>query len=421
MIKQVGLALTAPQRKFVFNEERFPLFCGGYGAGKSEALVNRALLKKFQYPYLDGGYFAPTYDLIMLIAWDRFLMKLDEWKVPHRPNKSDKVIKIKRAGKIIFRTLENPDKIVGFELGDAVIDELDTLKEDHAEKAWNKVIARCRQRKRDGRPNTCAVGTTPEGFRFAYKRWARDVKPGYDLVRAPSRSNPRLPLDYIDSLKNSYPPQVLEAYLEGLFVNMTSGAVYPDFDRKLNHAGIAPTPGEALHVGMDFNVYKMASVVFVVRDDRPYAVGEITNGRDTPTMCRLLKERYPGHSITVYPDASGQAHKSVNSTLSDLEIIKQAGFVLRVGTTNPAVRDRVLAVNAQIVNGTGQRRLMVNTDTCPRFTDALEQQVYDEHGDPDKTSGHDHVNDAGGYFISARWPIIRPVTPGTTNVNHMAR
>jgi hypothetical protein len=44
-----------------------------------------------------------------------------------------------------------------------------------------------------------------------------------------------LPDDYIPSLRASYPPQLIEAYIRGQFVNLTSGSVYPNFDRKLNH------------------------------------------------------------------------------------------------------------------------------------------------------------------------------------------
>ena len=40
-------------------------------------------------------------------------------------------------------------------------------------------------------------------------------------------------------------------------------------------------------------------------------------------------------------------------------------------------------------------------------TDEEEQQAYDERGDPDKSSGHDHAVDAAGYFLSNRWPIAR--------------
>jgi hypothetical protein len=92
-----------------------------------------------------------------------------------------------------------------------------------------------------------------------------------------------------------------------------------------------------------------------------------------------------------------------------------------VNSANPAVKDRVLAMNQLIcstvegvTNTLGmemrgdkpvKRRLRVNVDTCPSFVEALEKQAYDKNGEPDKTSGLDHVNDAAGYFVSYKFPI----------------
>ena len=84
-------------------------------------------------------------------------------------------------------------------------------------------------------------------------------------------------------------------------------------------------------------------------------------------------------------------------------------------------RDRVNSVNALVLNGEGKRRLHVNTDTCPEFTASLEQQPYDEHGEPDKTTGHDHTNDAAGYFLHNRWPVTKPVAAHGHVVHHMSR
>ena len=40
----------------------------------------------------------------------------------------------------------------------------------------------------------------------------------------------------------------------------------------------------------------------------------------------------------------------------------------------------------------------------------LEQQAYDDNGEPDKKSGHDHQNDATGYPIAYEMPIRKPVS-----------
>lgn len=406
---EVDLALTAPQEDFIFSDKQFPAFVGGFGAGKSDALITRLMMKKLAYPQFNVGYFAPTYDLISLIAWPKFEERLDAMKVKYRLNKSDKELRVATGGSVIFRTLDNPDRIVGFEISDGGIDEFDTLDEKKAGNAWRKCLARCRKKKPDGELNTLAIATTPEGFRYVYQTWGKNPKPGYELYRAPTSSNPFLPDGYVDQLRAIYPPQLLDAYLEGLFVNLTSGAVYPDFSRTLNHAPVTADPNEPLHVGMDFNVLNMSAVIFVLRGDTPYAVGELTGVRDTPAMAQILKERYreQGHSVTVYPDASGQNTSSKNASESDLSILRQNGFGVRVNNRNPAVKDRVNSVNAMILNAKGERRLMVNTDACPTLTESLEQQVYDKNGQPDKTSGHDHTNDAAGYFLVKQFPILR--------------
>lgn len=408
---EVDLALTEPQEDFVFSGYQFPAFVGGFGAGKSDALVTRLLLKKLAYPRFNVGYFAPTYDLISLIAWPKFEERLDAMRIRNKLNKADKELKLSTGGSVIFRTLDNPDRIVGFEISDGGIDEFDTLEQKKAGNAWRKCLARCRKKKGDGSKNTLAIATTPEGFRFVYDTWhkAKDAEAkGYKLYRAPTSSNPYLPEGYVDQLRAIYPQNLLDAYLEGLFVNLTSGAVYPDFDRHLHHTDSTILPGEPLHVGVDFNVYNCTAVICVDRANHPMVLDELTGVRDTPALAKMLVERFPGHHITAYPDASGRSHKSVNASLSDLQILRDHGLSVKVNPRNPAVKDRVNAVNAQLLNGFGERRLQVNTHACPVVTECLEQQVFDKNGEPDKSAGKDHAPDALGYFIAETWPIARP-------------
>lgn len=409
MARNIEISLTAPQDDFVFSTAQFPAFVGGFGAGKSEALVTRLLLQKFAHPHLDVGYFAPTFDLVRLIGFSRFEEKLTQWKVPYKLNKTEKQLYLGTGGSVVFRTLDNPERIVGFEVADAGIDELDTLKPEHAAAAWNKVIARCRQKKGPGVPNTCAVATTPEGFRFAYQRWEKKRSEGYAIYRAPTYSNPYLPADYVDSLRATYPANLLQSYVEGRFVNLACGSVYPDFCRVKNHTDETIVAGEDLHIGVDFNVYNCTAMVCVIRLGKPRVLAELTGLRDTPALVAALQQRYGGQRIHIYPDASGKSHKTVNASLSDLQLLKNAGFVVCAKDANPAVRDRVVSLNAALCNAGGERLLLVNTHACPTLTECLEQQVFDKNGDPDKSGGKDHAPDALGYFVYWHWPVVKPV------------
>jgi len=399
---------TVPQHSFITSKARYPLMLAGYGAGKTEALINRRLIQAFQYPKNDFAFYEPTYDLIRQIAYPRFEEKLEELRIPYKLIKSPtNELHIAGCGRIIFRSMDTPSRIIGYEVADSDVDELDTLSRDDAAEVWRRVLARNRQKKFDGSPNTIGVATTPEGFRFVYEAWEKEPRPGYEIIRAPTSSNLKnLPSGYIESLRDMYPPNLLDAYLDGKFVNLTSGTVYTSFNRVDCGSSESIQPNEPLYIGMDFNVGNMSSVTHVMRDGMPHAVAEISQGYDTPQVGQIIKQQYKdaGHAIYVYPDSSGGSRSTKDASITDIQILRQFGFTVRAKGKNPPIKDRVNAMNAAFVRG-----YKVNTALCPEYTRSLEQQAYDKNGMPDKTQGLDHHNDAGGYFINYEMPIVRPV------------
>ncbi|RLE40075.1 terminase, partial [Candidatus Woesearchaeota archaeon] len=105
---------------------------------------------------------------------------------------------------------------------------------------------------------------------------------------------------------------------------------------------------------------------------------------------------------------------SQNATQSDLQQIKQAGWRVKRIKKNPVIKDRVTAMNGMFCNAKNERRYKVNTNLCPFYTDALEQQAYDSNGFPEKGDGKgDDINDAGGYYIVSQYPIKKRVLEQT--------
>lgn len=404
----IKIRLTKPQTEFLKKTCRHPLFVAGFGAGKTETMCVAAIGDAAHSSDALIGMYAPTYDLIRLITAPRLCTKLAELGVPHKHNKSENIVytSYPRFGDFILRTMDNPARIVGFETYRSHVDEIDTMKEDPARAAWNAIIARNRQ-KPDGikePQNRVSAYTTPEGFRFVYDRWVRNGVEGYEIVQAPTTSNPFLPDGYVDNLRASYPPELIDAYLEGRFVNLTSGTVYRNYDREKHRSDEVIRDNEPLYIGQDFNVNNMTSVIIVKRGDSYHVVGELTGILDTPELIATLKEKFPGHAVTIYPDASGDSRKTVNASTSDIALLRKAGFMVRVDAANPRVRDRILAMNGAYSRGL----LYVNDSAAPTFAEAQEQQAYDKNGEPDKSSGHDHPNDAGGYAVVKLLPVIRP-------------
>ena len=419
--------LTVPQSQFIQSKDKFPLFLAGFGSGKSSCMAVN-IINDLSYPGANVAAYAPTFDLLSLIMIPYLEELLTNNEIPYKLNKNSKIISVEDHGDIILRSMDNPGRIVGYQAFRSHIDELDTLPTKKAREVWNKVIARNRQKvyMRDDNGRKILIGlqnkrplyktyqnrvsayTTPEGFKFCYERWEKAPEKGYKIFRASTYSNAHnLPPDYIDTLKSSYPPELIDAYIMGEFVNLVGGRCYPKFDRRLNHTEEVVQPGDTLYVGMDFNVMHGAAIIHVLRNGLPCAVDEIHNAYDTDEQIDVLLQRYRGHRIEVYPDASGRHRTASNTVETDIAKLYSAGFIVKENFSNPAIKDRVFSLSAMICNAKGERRYKVNTKKCPEYTLCLEQQIWGENGLPDKSQGLDHKPDAAGYYIFEKFPIQR--------------
>ncbi len=400
----IGVRLTKPQTRHYLLNCRFPLFVGGYGSGKTTTMITRAVSDLFDNPGVNIGMYEPTFDLLKLTLMPRLEELFKRMQIKYDINRADHIITVEGFGSLICRSLDNPNRLISYEVFRSHVDELDTLKQAKADDVWNRIIARQRQKSplNPDAPNRCSVYTTPEGFRFTYNRWGKNPSESYKYVRAPTTSNPHLADDYIDSLYETYPEELVKAYIKGQWVNLKSGTCYYAFDRKIHCTTEIIRPSEPLHIGLDFNIYKMAASVNVERNGISYTVDEIYGLRDTPDIITEIKERYPGHHITVYPDASGK-RGDTRSKKSDHKLLREAKFIVRSLKTNKPFSERALSVNKRFQN----LQHFINIEKCPHLVEGLEQQVYDESGMPDKSQDLDHSPDSFGYYIIYRYPINR--------------
>lgn len=389
------IQILSHQAEFIQSDSLHTGLIGGFGSGKSTAGVIKTSIKKLKYPGINVAYYLPTYGLIEDIAFPKFAETLEQMGVRYEINISKHYIDT-AFGKIIMRSMSNPERIVGYEVGYSCVDETDLLPKDDMTKVFAMIIGRNRIKLPNGDLNQTDVVGTPEGFKWAYDYFVKNTKPSRSIIKAKTSDNPFLPDSYIDILSETYTPQQLEAYLNGEFVNLTSGNVYNRFDRERNRSYKTATSNDILHVGMDFNITKMNAVIHVKDGIKKHAVAEIVNAYDTADVILRLKAMFPKNRIVIYPDASGENRKS--SGKSDIDLLKAAKFIIRKPSKNPFVKDRVNAVNNAFLNAKGESTYFVNTDNCPSYTEALERQTY-KNGEPDKSAGFDHITEAGGYFI----------------------
>lgn len=418
------LALNNPQGQFLAAQKKFNAFVGGYRSGKTFVGCVRLWSLAARFPGIKLGYFAPTYPMIQDIFYSTIAevgeALSNEWglNLSVDINISRKEVKLiiddVEYAMVKCRAMEHAHRIVGFDINHAQIDEIDTMKMNKADQAWKKIIARMSSVRKDYPVNTVDFTTTPEGFNFVHNlfvvRLQEDpaIAGDYSIVKASTRQNAKnLPDDYIQSLYNTYPSNLVDAYVDGEFVNLTSGTVYYTYKRQECRSHEEIIAGETLFIGQDFNVGKMASTVYVQRGKIWHAVAELVNLFDTPDVVRVIKERWQdkGHHIVMYPDASGKNRKSNQASTSDIAMLQQAKFDVRVNAANPAVKDRVLSMNKALESGL----IKINDKNCPNTARGLEQQSYDENGEPDKSGGVDHQNDATTYPIAYEMPVRKPV------------
>lgn len=390
------------QKRYVKSDHLHTGIVGGYQSGKSVSATIKCITKQLIDPGVPIAYYLPTYGLIEDMLVPKFENLYQKIGIEINHIKSESKI-ITPYGEIWMRSMDNPDRIVSYSVGYSVVDEVDVVHQNKRTDAIKRISSRNSYKK--STKNCIDFVSTPEGYTYMYNFFIKNANKNKQLLNLKTLENiSNLGEGYIDGLKEQYDSIQLKAYLDGEFVNLSSHNVYYKFDRKTNHSDREAKDLEILYVGLDFNIGNMNAVIHVIDKMNPIAVDEITGAYDTEQICSMLKQKYPKNKIIIYPDSSGK-NRSTNATKTDIAILKDNMFRLKYKQQNPLVKDRVKNMNRMFCDGKGKTRYFVNTRKCPDYTEALERMPNDKNGEPDKSSGFDHVTEAAGYFIYYEFPL----------------
>jgi hypothetical protein len=366
------------QLAFVDDEDSQILaISAGYGAGKTRSLCCKAVSLAIANQGYVGCVMEPTGPLIRDIWLNDFDAYLEAYEIPYTFRASplpEYVLHLPLGDtKILCRSFENYQRIIGLNLAFCIADEVDVVNYSITSKAFPKILGRLRS----GVIRQFAAASTPEGFKWLYNEFGSPdalARTDRKLIKMKTTDNPHLPDDFVERLKANYDPSLLKAYLDGEFVNLNTGQVYDRFDRDKHIIDGIDAGNEPLHVGVDFNVGNMSAVIAVRLNDKLIVIDEVSGSHDTDTLAQEIKRRYADRRIYVYPDASG-GNRSTNASQTDIQILETYGFSNQSGRSNPPVRDRVAAVQAVLENGKEQVRLQI-TKNCTRTIECLELQSY---------------------------------------------
>lgn len=270
-----------------------------------------------------GCVIEPTYSHIRDVFLPTMRTICDKHRIPYTYKVADKhfILHLPDGNRtILLKTGEDPEKIVGFTCAYMVIDEIDTMPLEKATTLYTNAKSRIT----NGNKMRMIVVTTPEGYsRFCYKYFVQDVQDNPALaakrriIKASTRKNKYIHPDYVQSIIESYPAKLANAYLDGDFVSLTNGMVYESFDRVKHHTNhtLAAFPNHIIHIGLDFNFNNMAAAVGVFDKGVVYTVDEIVGLKNTQAMIDEILKRYDKSRVIIYPDSAG-AQNNVNASIS---------------------------------------------------------------------------------------------------------
>lgn len=144
----ISPTLNVPQARFLSMLHKFKAYIAGFGSGKTWVGCGGICKGIWEHPGINQGYFAPTYPQIRDIFYPTVEEVAADWGLNVKINEGNKEVHFyygrQYRGTTICRSMEKPQTIVGFKIGNALVDELDILPKEKARTAWRKIIARMR-------------------------------------------------------------------------------------------------------------------------------------------------------------------------------------------------------------------------------------------------------------------------------------
>lgn len=279
-----------------------------------------------------------------------------------------------------------------------VIDELDELDTQTAMAVVKSSNDRCRQQIEGWRSPAFIFCTSSQGLKGTYQTIMHFKKSGigYVLMRARTRDNIYLPKDYVESMYSIYNETERKCLLEGEFVSIDSGLVFPDYNPEKNKLDVdlyehCRDSKVTIYIGQDFNGFGNNAVAFAILSGAIVAIKdyEFPDIRRAPEVFRY---DFPENEIVWIPDMTYKEH-----FIEFKKELRLFNIKIAYRSCNPLVGDRNFACNKLFV----AEHLFI----CPMCkgleTTLMTWQKDPKTGAPSKggKGAPDHKGDCLGYVV----------------------
>jgi PBSX family phage terminase large subunit len=381
--RESHVLLFPRQMRFVKDTARFPAYVGGIGSGKTFAGAVKVLARLDRREL--GMVAAPTYSMLRDATQRTLLGLMDRTGITYERHKAEGAIRIPASGhEIIFRSLDDPEKVRGPNLNYAWVDEGSLVDR----MAWSIVKGRVRVGVNPQAWLTC----TPKGRNYVWEEWERDANPDHPLYRVRTDENPELPEGFAESL--GYTGVFAAQELGGEFVAF-EGLVWPGFTRP-THVERVECAGWRAVLGVDIGT-RNPTCVLVARgdEDRRHIESEIyRSGLSSEEIIATVEAECDRvRADAIYADPSAAAY---------IETWQRHGYPAKKAENDVSFGIGIVA--------TGFANGMTIDPSCVNLISEIESYHYPENKtDSDKpVKQFDHAVDCLRYLCASEANVITP-------------
>lgn len=400
-IKKINYKKNPHQKQFHEDmTSKFLHLSSGFGGGKTYALIMKVFKLMAVNKDIPGGLVCPTYTDFTKDVKPLIEEICEDNRINFNYHGGEHYYAFPWSKGKLYVASGNK-KIRGPNWGFAAINEVTLLSHER----YKEVIGRVRI-KRSSCSQIVSVGT-PEGTgHWLHEVMIENPMAKSKVVYGDTRDNAdNLDPFYIQSLIDSYDKTMLDAYLKGLWVNMSGNRFYYSYDPQKNEdSSIEENKSLPVHVSLDFNVAKMVATCWHYDGKTIKAFDQVViQDANTYKMAEALKARgYVPHRTILYPDPAGNSRNT--SGLPDIKILRGEGFDdIKVKRAAPRMRKRQLNMNALLDKGVIKinpkcKELKKDFESVSQNPVSLDKDKKDQ----DRT----HASDGADYMCDILFPFM---------------
>ena len=401
----------------MFNDKsRFKVVCAGRRTGKSHYTIVEAIEECCEYPNSFVLIIGPTYAQVREAFWKNLCHMIDVAWMATAPFKSFLEINFINGSRILLKGSDNQQKLRGMSPSPTLIicDEFREYTHDFLEEIIMPITSDPMSMAR------IIVISTPDGIGTPFhdlfencgtegwEDWKRFQFSALD-VRPDMREE-------IEKRRRQVSPKTFAQEWLAEFIPRGAMVFYEfDYNKHIKRGLEWFKPNEEIHICIDFNLQIMAASAFAVRERiRVEFLWEAQGDANTDELIKTIQGAFPNRRIFVYPDpagASGSTSASIGVT--DISKLRKAGFIVRVKTSHPTIRDSSNAVNAKLLNADNEVNLFVDSKlkqvirslSSTKWKKTQNSEELDRQT-IDKSQGVEHHSDGIRYAIDYLFPII---------------